>query len=433
MICLKRASLRESERSAPRILGLSTIRWVVAQEGSRETYAIPLAFHRLGALRLFYADIWCRHGRSILRNGPSGARALGTRFNPEIPLEKVVSFSGPAIISRALLHFRRSKLSPKKLTDEFCHFGKWFATRVRDHLKSLKLEPGKDAFFGFNTNCLEALRFLKDQGVFTLVDQVDPARVEEQLVLEEAERWPGWASAPGRMPVSYWNRIEAEWQAADVVMVNSEWSLEALAHQGVPREKMIVVPLALDLAQDRAIEPVKAVGKLKALWLGSVTLRKGIQYLVEAARRPQNENIEFLLAGPLGVSASALQSFPSNMKLLGRITRDQLSGVYRQAHVFVLPTVSDGFAVTQLEAMAHGLPVITTPNCGRVVTDGVDGLIIPARDSLALAEALARLNEDRGLLQTMSVNALSTVRSYDLLSNARLINQKTLPHFSGRH
>ena len=111
------------------------------------------------------------------------------------------------------------------------------------------------------------------------------------------------------------------------------------------------------------------------------------------------------------------------MKILGRVTRDQLSAIYRRAHVFVLPTISDGFAVTQLEAMAHGLPVVTTRNCGEVVTDGVDGLLVPARDSQALADALARLNDDRGLLSAMSANALMTVLRYDLPSNARLINE----------
>jgi len=103
---------------------------------------------------------------------------------------------------------------------------------------------------------------------------------------------------------------------------------------------------------------------------------------VEAARLLQSDNIEFLLAGPLYISGEAVRSFPANIKILGRVTRDKLGEVYSQAHVFVLADhFSDGFAVTQLEAMAHGLPVVVTPNCGRVVTDGVDGLVVPARDS----------------------------------------------------
>ena len=396
-------------------------RWIVAQEGTRQSYAVPIAFNRLDMLRSFYVDIWCRWGRSLLRRGPAGARALATHFNAELPSDRVVSFNPAAIVDRIGHHFRRGHWSPAQLSDRYCRFGEWYATKVRNHLEPRELNPEIDGFFGFNTNCLETLELLRSRKILTIVDQVDPGVIEEEMVIEESERWPGWAKLPGRMSQSYWDRIQAEWEISDLVLVNSEWSLEALVQQGVPREKIIVVPLAIDLANGHVMQMVRADGNLKVLWLGSVILRKGIQYLVEAARRLQNQNIEFLLAGPLGVSETAIRSFPPNMKLLGRVTRDQLGEVYRQAQVFVLPTISDGFAITQLEAMAHGLPVVTTPNCGRVVTDGVDGYIVPARNSEALADALARLNDDRWLLRTMSHHAMLKVQKYDLPSNARMI------------
>ena len=251
----------------------------------------------------------------------------------------------------------------------------------------MELDPARDGFFAFSTNCLEALELLKDRGIFTIVDQIDPGLVEENIVLEEAERWPGWEGIPGRISQNYWDRLKAEWAAADLVLVNSNWSRQALVQQGVPLEKIIVIPLAVDLAKDHVLEPVNPEGPLKVLWLGSVILRKGIQYLVEAARMLEKHGVEFLLAGPLGISEQAIRSFPPNIKVLGRVTRDQLGVYYRQAHLFVLPTLSDGFAVTQLEAMAHGLPVITTPNCGDVVHEGMDGFIVPVRDSQALADA----------------------------------------------
>jgi glycosyltransferase involved in cell wall biosynthesis len=379
-------------------------------------------------LRLFYADIWCRFGRGILRHGPSGARALATRFHGDVPSAHVVSFSLGAMLSRTVLNIKCRRTSPGALADEYCRFGRWFALRVCDHLSTIELDPERDMFFGFNTNCLETLELLKERRVFTVVDQVDPARAEEETVRTELERWPGWAQTPGPVPDGYWERLKAEWAAADLVLVNSEWSAAGLVQQGMPRAKIITVPLAIDLGPLVASEPVKPGKTLKVLWLGSVILRKGIPYLVEAARLLQGQDIEFLVAGQVGISDRAVRAFPPNMKVLGRVTRDKLGEVYRQAHVFVLPTISDGFAVTQLEAMAHGLPVVATPNCGRVVTDGADGLIVPPRDGKALANALARLHNDRPLLREMSRNALTTVRSYDLPSNAILINEQVAKH-----
>jgi hypothetical protein len=400
--------------------------WIVAQEGSRQSYAIPLAFHRINRLRKFYADIWCRWGRPVLRRGPSGSRALATRFNSEIPADRVVSFSPAAIVTRSVDHFRRKEMSPADLADVYCRFGEWFATRVRRHLETLPLDPENDLFFGFNTNCLETLEMLRERRIFTVVDQVDPGKVEEDLLREEAELWPGWENVPGRMPQSYWDRLRAEWDMADLILVNSEWSAEALVLQGVPRDKIIVVPLAIDVDRDPSVKPIKADGNVKVLWLGSVILRKGIQYLVQAAKLLQRQNIEFLLAGPMGISEQAARSFPPNIKPLGWITRDRLSKIYQQADVFVLPTLSDGFAITQLEAMAHGLPVIATPNCGRVVTDGVDGFIVPARDGERLAEAILRLDSDRNLLREMSARALKTVLGFCLPSNAQMIHELSL-------
>ena len=141
------------------------------------------------------------------------------------------------------------------------------------------------------------------------------------------------------------------------------------------------------------------------LWLGSVILRKGIQYLVEAAKLLKDTNLKFVIAGPVGISKEAVASAPPSMTFVGRVTRDRTDQLYEQADLFVLPTLSDGFAATQVEAMSKGLPVVTTPNCGEVVTDGLDGLIVPAGDADALAKALLKLDRDRGTLLEMSHKA----------------------------
>ena len=371
---------------------------------------------------------WVRKGRGLLKKTSKGGRALAGRFRKELPRDRVVSFNSSAILFKTIQHFQRGRQSPAQLADSYCRFGRWFALQVRKHLETLDLDPQTEAFFGFDTNSLEALELLKARGVLTVLDQVDPGKMHEELVIEETQRWPGWQKLAGRMPQSYWDRRMAEWQIADLVLVNSEWSKQAIMKEGVPEEKIIVVPLAIDLNKTKLPDPVDPQGALKVLWVGNVFLAKGIQYLVEAARLLHDKKIEILLAGPIGISPEIVRSFPANFKILGRVTRDQLSEVYRRAHVFVLPTISDGFAVTQLEAMAHGLPVVITPNCGRVVTDGVEGLIIPARDARALADALARLDADRDLVRQMSRNALETICGYDLPSNAKLICNLAASH-----
>src|SRR5205823_3982903 len=107
------------------------------------------------------------------------------------------------------------------------------------------------------------------------------------IVRAEAAKWPAWTDSPPVIPDAYFDRLAAEWAAADAVVVNSDWSADALVRQGVPREKIHVVPLAYD---PPPIPPTLTLprkgggdkrgsgrGPLVVLWLGNVILRKGIQ------------------------------------------------------------------------------------------------------------------------------------------------------------
>jgi glycosyltransferase involved in cell wall biosynthesis len=247
-----------------------------------------------------------------------------------------------------------------------------------------------------------------------VVDQLDPARVEEQIVNDEIAKWPDWQKRTGRIPEAYWDRLSAEWSAAERIVVNSDWSKQALIRQGVDAAKLQVVPLVYESPASAPRSPRNSSAPLQVLWLGQVILRKGIPYLLEAARQLVDENIRFTVAGWVGISESAVKSAPPNVRVVGPVPRLQTAEYYRNADVFVLPTLSDGFALTQLEAMSHGLPVIATPCCGKVVTDGVDGLIIPPADGNALAAAILTLHRDRDRLAAMSAAATQAVTRFTL-------------------
>jgi glycosyltransferase involved in cell wall biosynthesis len=300
--------------------------------------------------------------------------------------------------------------------DQYLRKGKEFALAVNRHLLPLLRNTGPVAYFGFNTGALETIQALGARDVPTVVDQIDPARFEEEIVLQEAERWPGWQPLPGRIPSGYFDRLAAEWNEADVVFVNSQWCRNALIRQGVCADKIAVAPIAYSLGSAGA-SPPRISSKndpLRVLWLGQVNLRKGIPYLMQAARLLRDHPIEFRVVGPIMISEKALATAPNNMRFEGPLARIEVREAYRWGDVFVLPTLSDGFAITQLEAMAHGLPVIATPNCGEVVTHGEDGMLVRAGDANAIAEALAVFEENRAFVAKMSANAIVKARQYDI-------------------
>jgi glycosyltransferase involved in cell wall biosynthesis len=390
---------------------MTRVNWIVTQIGSRERYAVPRAFHARGNLHHFYTDIWSGRAAKFARYLPHGD-GFAHRFHAGLPPDRVTAFNAFGIRC-ALRPYWRGR--PKTMDEQYAEFtwiGQQFAQRVNSRLALEKLDPTSTAAFLFTTGALETCQYLKKLGVPIIVDQLDPARLDEQMIQAEIERWPGWEEFPGRIPEIYFSRLAEEWQLADRVLVNSNWSRSALLKEGVDAQKIVVVPLCYEPGSLPAPPPqaVRSAGRpLTVLWIGQIILRKGIPYLFEAAAKLINSNVRFIVAGRVGISDKGLRAAPANVTILGHITHADAARHFSEADVFVLPTISDGFALTQLEAMSFGLPVITTPNCGDVVTHGVDGLIVPPRDSQALADAIASLEANRQLVREMSAEALKTV------------------------
>jgi glycosyltransferase involved in cell wall biosynthesis len=389
--------------------------WFCAQIGAREHYAIPRALHGAGKLDTLYTDFWAGSGIRPLLPASGKLSSLATRFHPGLSDASVHSYNLRALDWEIKL---RRQSNPY---EGFCDVGRRFASAVCADLQRKKWSP-ESIFFAYDTGALEIFTFLREHGVHCILDQMDPGRVEVDLVREEEKRWPGWSVDTSDVPEAYFARREREWALADRVVVNSEFSRQGLMAQGVAPEKVVVLPLCYETAGRgvAAEEPTPATSSfsrqrsLRVLFLGQVILRKGIQYLIEAARLLQNEPVQFEIVGPLGISDKAIASAPSNVHFHGRVNRNQAAAWYRQADLFVLPTLSDGFALTQIEAMAHGLPVIATANCGEVVTDGTDGFIIPVRNAEFFARTMARYLTEPGLLPAQRVAALAKSKQFTL-------------------
>jgi glycosyltransferase involved in cell wall biosynthesis len=410
---------------------------IVAQKGAREHFLAARALHQQGLLAALVTD-WYAFGKKsrkqkvesrnefqcfsvsvFQRFGGPSARAARCEA---IPDELVRAFPFRSLLWK----WRVRRLAAQgRLYEAYVQTDGAFAAAVA----RLKLPP-HEVFFGYSYASLEMLVAEKKRGVLTVLDQIDPGAVEFRLVAEEMRKHPEIAGLPPEFPAVYYERNRYEWEIADVIVVNSEWSREAIIAEGADPAKIEILPLAYEVnAENLKTETLKpermsacqnvsvsAFPPLRMLWLGQVNVRKGIHYLMEAARLLERENIHFDVAGAIGILPGAVASAPGNMTFHGPISRDRAAEWYGQSDVFVLPTLSDGFAITQLEALVHGLPVITTPNCGRVVEDGITGFIVPPRDSQKLAEAILRFVRNRDLIRQMRPHCLEAVKAYSIKS-----------------
>lgn len=377
--------------------------FVVAQLGARMHYAVPSILARAHALECLYTDLYASRAlRAALalpsRFAPPALRRWLARVPVGIPEEKIVSF--PAMGLEYYWRQNRATIN-RPATAAYLWVGREFCRRV------LRRGLGNaQAVYTFNSAGLELLQDARARGLFAVMEQtLAPAGIEDMLLQAEETEHPGWEQprAHDAHRSELQERERMEWGTADLILCGSEFVRDGIRVSGGPVERCSVVPYG--------IRPPSSVPKrrfdrrpLRVLTVGAVGLRKGTPYVLAAARS-LNGKAEFRVAGHLNVTARACELLGGHVNLLGVIPRSEIQREFARADVFLLPSICEGSATVCYEALAAGLPVITTPNAGSVVRDGVDGFIVPIRDSDAIIERLERLDSDRDLFAFMSENA----------------------------
>ncbi|MFM9089805.1 MAG: glycosyltransferase family 4 protein, partial [Cyanobium sp.] len=240
-------------------------------------------------------------------------------------------------------------------------------------------------------------RLARERGYPCVLGQMDPGPEEERLVIDEHRRYPHLAGSWQPAPAQYWLHWEEELELADRIVVNSPWSRSCLLRQGVSASKLHLIPLVYEPNVRGACAPPAPASPFQLLFLGTIGLRKGIARLLEAMRLLAGQPVQLTLAGPSELDPQAWAAAP-NIRWLGPVPRSQVAALYGQAHAMILPTLSDGFAITQLEALAYNCPVIASPFCGEVVTPGLNGWLLPSLEPEAIAATILEAMDTAHLL-----------------------------------
>ena len=399
------------------------MKWLCCQLGAREHYAIPRALLRVDMLAYLLTDAWVLPS-SLLAKICGRGSSLAERFHDTLPDARVKAFNSSLVAFEVLARARRLRGWTRIIARN-----RWFQRKVvsflRSQLSTINYQP---ILLSYSYTALEPFRYAKAHGWKTLLVQIDPGPEEEAIVAQEAARVRELAADWQPAPSEYWALWREECKLADRIVVNSEWSREALVRRRVPHEKTSVIPLAYEvirLPDHETMRPQKREypdrftfeRPMRVLFLGLINLRKGVARLLEAARILRDEPVEFWMVGPVEIAHASAIGNAGRVKWFGPVTRKQATEFYRDADVFILPTLSDGFAITQLEAQAHGLPVIASEFCGKVVDNGRNGIVLEeptaaciaaaVRDCLADADRLRKLAAASRLRAEFTIEALA--------------------------
>jgi glycosyltransferase involved in cell wall biosynthesis len=247
---------------------------------------------------------------------------------------------------------------------------------------------------------LESLRRCGQLGIRSiLVYPIAHHRYMRNLLNEEAALQPEFAatlqmvtSGPGEE-----EQLDEECALADRILTFSSFHTRTFVEMGIEKAKFIEVPLGVDFSLFRPNGALQRAPdrRFRVLFVGQITQRKGLSYLVEGFQKAHIPDSELLLVGDIRGTDSPWRDVPGVRHLPAQL-RTALPAIYAAADVFVMPSLIEGFCLTAMEAMASGLPTIVTPNAfgDAVVRDGVEGWTVPIRDSDAIAECLVRLHDD---------------------------------------
>lgn len=288
----------------------------------------------------------------------------------------------------------------------------YFSYLLRDNafdLASRTLIEPTDIFHGFNHMSLYSLRKARRLGARTAIDRASAhAAAQERLLREEFTRLG--ADYPHSAALLVRKHVQ-EYEEADAIFVASEFIRRSMLEEGVPAQKLKLLPLGFDPGK---FKPGPKPDELfRVLFVGMIGVRKGLHLLLEAWKRLQLPNAELLLVGGLSSDARIfIDLYRGLYRQVDFVRQEQLADLYRSASVFVLPSIEEGFGMVVAEAAASGLPVIISENVGATIRDGVDGYITPLRDIDALCDRLLVLYRDPDLRARMGASAHDYIQQY---------------------
>ena len=276
--------------------------------------------------------------------------------------------------------------------------------------------PECDLYVGLSGSALPAGKKAHQRGAKFVCDRGSShIRAQDELLREEHAQWnmPFVGIDPRTTA-----REESEYEEADCITVPSTFVYRTFVEQGVSANKLRLLPYGVNLSRFQPVDKPDSQ-RFDILFVGGMSLRKGVQYLVQAYQKIKHpaKSLTFVGSPSAGLieALTARGLWPEDAIVFGHMPQTELKKVMSRSHVLVLPSLEEGLAMVMAQAMACACPVVASNHTGAedLMTDGVEGFIVPVRDVSALTDQLQQLADEPILRDSMSEKALQKVQGLD--------------------
>jgi alpha-maltose-1-phosphate synthase len=284
------------------------------------------------------------------------------------------------------------------------YFDRWTNNRV----------PSCDALIALSGAAITTGKKVQQRGGRYICDRGSTHRLFQHRILqEEYQRWKLEYPSQDTRDIPGEERC---YQQADAIVVPSQVARRSFLAEGFAPEKVHVIPYGVRLERFQKIgdPPSGPNAPFEVLFIGGVSLRKGIPYLLQAFARLRHPHKRLRIIGSVDPAFKPFLSTFSldRVQFLGALPQPELISYMSTSHVMVLPSIEEGLALVQGQALACGCPIIATTATGSedLFTDGVEGFILPIRDLDGLVDRMQRIADDPTLRNRMSAAALARVQ-----------------------
>lgn len=250
---------------------------------------------------------------------------------------------------------------------------------------------------------------------------------QRRLLDEEADRAGAWIDRPSDWIIA---REQREYALADAIHVLSTFAERTFLEASVPADKIYQLQLGVQVdhfraapeALDARCRRLLEGAPISVLNVGTFCLRKGALDFLPIIEALANDGFTFRFVGPVAADAVPLRRrLAGRAEFVGKRPQDELPAHYARGDLFLLPTIEDGFAAVLTQALAAGLPLIATPNCGgpELVHDGEQGWIVPIRCPEAIIHRLRWCAAHRAELARMARTCRDSALAHDWTETAR--------------
>jgi glycosyltransferase involved in cell wall biosynthesis len=403
---------------------------MVVHPASPRIEALTVEFAREGILRRvvhpFYSPSWLH---DTLQHAPAFVDPLRvqlTRRRPPTELQHV------EIVQARIGELARVTLFnlDKRLRGRLRNFEESYMYWYHRRLSSMAAKRLDDiaVIYARSGSAYAAFLQAKSLGLKTILDYpIAHHRYSRIAMADAAEQSPHFASTLQWSDWPKWleQQLDVELELADVVHTGSRFAANTLVANGVPPVKIVTEPYGVNTDQFQPREGQLQVRPFRVVFIGQIGQRKGIRHLLEGYRRFKKPDSELTLVGNFVGDPAPVLKFSEDFTHVPHVPKWTIPSLLQQSSVFVFPSLNEGLGLAVLEAMACGLPIITTDRGpAEVVRHMNNGLVVPPGDSDSIAEALELLYSDPELQQELGKNARVSAETRSWAAYAARLQQQ---------